>query len=78
MLTVLVSIISNSQIFLQKLLTFFSKNINVYFIINDQSFNDTLTNDIVVLNNWALVEMETYYVVSASDFWSQGLWFESL
>ena len=26
---------------------FFSKNIIVYAIFNDQSFNDTLTNDIV-------------------------------
>ena len=26
---------------------FFSKNISVYAIVNDQSFNDTLTNDIV-------------------------------
>ena len=25
----------------------FSKNINLYAIFNDQSFNDTLTNDIV-------------------------------
>ena len=32
---------------MQKLLTFFSKNISVYAIINDQSFNDTLTNVIV-------------------------------
>ena len=32
---------------MQKLLTFFSKNISVYVIFNDQSFNDTLTNDIV-------------------------------
>ena len=34
---------------MQKLLTFFffSKNINVYAIYNDQSFNDTLTNNIV-------------------------------
>ena len=32
---------------MQKLLTFFSKNISVYAILNDQSFNDTLTNDIV-------------------------------
>ena len=31
---------------MQKLLTFFfSKNISVYAIFNDQSFNDTLTND---------------------------------
>ena len=63
MLTVLVSTISNSQVFLlkkceqllqmqklfylQKLLTFFSaKNISIYAIFNDQSFNDLLTNDI--------------------------------
>ena len=33
---------------MQKLLTFFfSKNITVYAIFNDQSVNDTLTNDIV-------------------------------
>ena len=33
---------------MQKLHTFFSaKNISVYAIVNDQSFNDTLTNDIV-------------------------------
>ena len=33
----------------QKLLTFFSKNITMYryAIFNDQSFNDTLTNDIL-------------------------------
>ena len=32
---------------MQKLLTFFSKNISIYAIFNDQSFNDTLTNVIV-------------------------------
>ena len=32
---------------MQKLLTFFSKNISVYAIFNDQSFNNTLTNNIV-------------------------------
>ena len=32
---------------MQKLLTIFSKNISVYAIFNDQSFKDTLTNDIV-------------------------------
>ena len=57
MLTVLVSTISNSQVFLlkkcewlvqmQKLLTFCQQNISVYAIFNDQSFNDMLTNDIV-------------------------------
>ena len=33
---------------MQKLLTFcFQQNISVYAIFNDQSFNDTLANDIV-------------------------------
>ena len=33
---------------MQKLLTFFfSKNSSIYAIFNDQSFNDTLINDIV-------------------------------
>ena len=32
---------------MQKLLTFFSKNISVYSIFNNRSFNDTLSNDIV-------------------------------
>ena len=57
MLTVLVSTISNSQVFLLKNVSsfckcksyahFFSKSISVHAIFNDQSFNDTLTNDIV-------------------------------
>ena len=32
---------------MQKLLTFFSKNISVHAIFNDQTFNNTLTNDII-------------------------------
>ena len=32
---------------MQKLLTFFSKNSSIYAIFNDQSFNNTLTNDII-------------------------------
>ena len=48
MFTVLVSTISNSQVFLLKNLScFFSKNIGLCTIFNDQSFNATLTNDIV-------------------------------
>ena len=57
MLTVLVSRVSNSQVFLlkkcekllqmQKLLTFFSKNSSIYAIFTDQRFNNTLTNNIV-------------------------------
>ena len=50
MLTVLVSTLSNSQIFFAEKCEyshFFSKNISVYAIFNDQSFNDMLANDIV-------------------------------
>ena len=57
MLTVLESTISSSQVLLLKTLSsfckcksyshFFSKNITVYVIFNDESFNDTLTNDII-------------------------------
>ena len=32
---------------MQKLLTFFRKNVNIFCIFSDQNFNDTLTNDIV-------------------------------
>ena len=48
--TVLVSTISNSQVFLLKKYEyshFFSKNISLHAIFNDQNFNDTLNNDIV-------------------------------
>ena len=51
MLTDLVSTISDSKVFLLKKCEsysyIFSKNISVYSIFNDQSFNDMLTNDIV-------------------------------
>ena len=49
MLTVLVSKISNSQIFLLKNMSslFFNKNNNIYAIFYDQSFNDTLTDGII-------------------------------
>ena len=52
MFTVLVSTISNSQVFLLKNVSksyshFFSKNISIYATFNDQSFNNTLTNDII-------------------------------
>ena len=32
---------------MQKLLTYFLQKYSIYAIFNDQSFNDTLTNDIV-------------------------------
>ena len=57
MLTILVCIISNSQVCLLKnmssfckcksYLHFFSKHISIYERFNDQSFNYMLTNDIV-------------------------------
>ena len=57
MLTDLVSTISNLQVFLLKNVSsfckcksysnFFRKNISIYAIFKDQSFNNTLTNDIV-------------------------------
>ena len=64
MLTVLVSIMSNAQVFFaeknvssfckcKSYSHFFSKNISIHVIFNDQSFNDTLNNDVLVLINWA-------------------------
>ena len=54
MLTALVSTVSsNSVIFAEKKVSsfckshFFCKNVSVYAIFNDQSFNNTFTNDIV-------------------------------
>ena len=41
----------------------FSKNIRVYAVFNDQSFNDTLTNDIVSfeqLGPWYSSYLELY------------------
>ena len=68
MLTVLVSTISDSQLFLLKNVSsfckaktthFFSKNISVYATFNDESFNDTLTNDIVSFEQLGREEEET-------------------
>ena len=57
MLIFLVSTISNAQVFLlkklekllqmQQLLTFFQQNFSIFAIFYDQSFNNSLTNDIV-------------------------------
>ena len=63
MLTVLLSTISNSQVFLLKKMWvafasyshFFSKNISIYAIFNDQSFHDMLTKNIVSFEQLALV-----------------------
>ena len=44
---------------------FFSKNISVYAIFNDQSFNNTLTNDIVNFEQTGsdFFAVQTMYVV---------------
>ena len=64
MLTVLVSTISNSQVFLLKKCEysyFFSKNISIYAVFNGQGFNNTLTNDIISFEQlgpeWQTVEI---------------------
>ena len=75
MLIVLVSTISNSHIFLlkkceqllqmQKLLTFFQqKKSSIYAIFNDQSFNDTLTNDIVSFEQLGPGSISSYGIFS--------------
>ena len=76
MLTVLVSTISKSQVILLTKMwvafanathIFFSKNISVYAILNDQSFNDMLTNVSVSFEqlgpdrHWSLKFVHRYY-----------------
>ena len=39
---------------------FLNKNICLYAIFNNQSFNETLTNDIVSYEQWALITGQTY------------------
>ena len=75
MLTVLVCTISNSQAFLLKnvssfctcksYLHFFSKNISICTIVNDQSFNDTLINDIVSFEQLCPDEYEAKRICEA-------------
>ena len=47
---------------MQKLLTFFQQNISIYAIFKDQSFNDTLTNNIVSFEQLSR-GMEMYHVI---------------
>ena len=42
----------------------FSKNISIYVIINDQSFKDTLTNDIISFEELGPVFSTNNYIVS--------------
>ena len=50
---------------MQTLLTFFSKNISIYTIFNDQSFHDTLTNDIVSFEQLGPEVLKMFYAASA-------------
>ena len=65
MLIVLVGTICNSHAFLlikneSSYSHFFSKNISLYAIFNDQNFNNTLTNDIVSFEQLGL-GVNNYY-----------------
>ena len=46
---------------MQKLLTVFSKNISLYAIFNDQSFKDTLSNNIVSFKQLGPDEYFVYF-----------------
>ena len=46
---------------MQKQLTFFSTNISVYAVFNDQSFNYRLLMTSLVLNNWAQINIFLYF-----------------
>ena len=49
---------------MQKLLTFFSaKNISVYAIFNDQSFNYTLTTDIFSFEQLDPVHLQNHWLL---------------
>ena len=62
---------------MQKLLTFFfSKNISVYAIFDDQNFNDTLTTSLV-LNNWAVVRYTATHVAYCFHVAMQASWSSS-
>ena len=87
-LTVLVRKISNSQLFFfcwkKKMSSFckcksyshfFSKNISIYDIFNGQSFNYTLTNDIVSFEQLGL---EHYYTCKVGSKFHTNQWSSSL
>ena len=81
-LTVLADSIYNILIFfaekmwvafaVQKLLTFFQQKISAYLSITlDVNFNESLTNDVVSLDNWALIFSEFSLGLLTTDF----LWY---
>ena len=52
---------------------FFSKNISIYAIFNDQSFNDTLTNDIVSFEQLGPEIISVYFTYTFSLFYTYDL-----
>ena len=84
LLIVLVSTISNSQVFLLKKVSsfckcksyshFFSKNISVYVILvfNDQKFNDTLTASLVLINRALIFYFSSGVIHGAELFYLSG------
>ena len=79
-LTVLVSTVSNLQAFLLKNVSsfckcksyshFFSKDITIYATFNNQSFNDTLTNDIV---SFEQLGPDFYFILRDTQYLSSYL-----
>ena len=72
MLTVLVRTISTSQVFFAEkrwvaYSHFFSKNIYVYAIFNEQSFNDMLTKDIISFEQVDLDSVIWNYDIEAAS-----------
>ena len=54
---------------MQKLFTFFfSKNISIYAIFDNKSFNDMLTNDIISLNYWAQIDQDCHCLSFSCHF----------
>ena len=62
---------------MQKQLIFFSKNISIYAIFNDQNFNDTLTNDIVSFEQLSPGPIDSIQTVGRIDV-KQMPWLENM
>ena len=80
-LTILISTVSNSQVFLLKKCKsfshFFSKNISVYAIFDYQNFNDKLTNDIFSFEQpgpGVFIHQKGWFFFSHSIKWKSIFW----
>ena len=56
---------------MQKPLTFFIKNISIYAIFNNQSFNNMFTNDIVSFEQLGPISYSEMKTTLSSQFWEQ-------